>query len=264
VDTVLNYGIQSICYIDNRDFTGVNNLLPPGPFSYQQFIYSDAISVVPNVMFFLNTCLADGLFLYRCWVIYTYNNWVIAFPCLMYLASSATGIMTIYYQVLPPFAVLNPTGFSFSTACSTISLSLTVILTIMIAVRLILHERKIRRIMGTSTTAGGLYTVVAPIVAMLVESYTLYAINFLLFVGPWGAGSGVENVFFPILIETQVIAPFLIVLRVANRTAFTSDSLVNKTVSLIRFKSHRKSTGVHETLPDGTLMSSMETSFWLA
>ena len=60
VDTALNLGILSICYIDNRGFLG-NDRLPPGPAAYQFFIYSDAISVVPNFMFVLNTWLADGL-----------------------------------------------------------------------------------------------------------------------------------------------------------------------------------------------------------
>ena len=61
VDTAFNFDLQSICYIDNRNFSGVSGVLLPGPFSYQQFIYSDAINVIPNIMFLLNTCLADGL-----------------------------------------------------------------------------------------------------------------------------------------------------------------------------------------------------------
>lgn len=61
VDTALNLDLQSICYVDNRNFAGVSNVLLPGPFAYQQFIYSNPINVVSNVMFLLNTCLADGL-----------------------------------------------------------------------------------------------------------------------------------------------------------------------------------------------------------
>lgn len=61
VDTALNSDLQSICYVDNRDFTGVDRRLPSGPIGYQQFVYSAAITVVPNITFLLNTCLADGL-----------------------------------------------------------------------------------------------------------------------------------------------------------------------------------------------------------
>jgi hypothetical protein len=59
--TALNLDLQSISYIDNRDFPGNSSMFPPGPLGYQIFIYSKALNVVPTVMFHLNTCLADGL-----------------------------------------------------------------------------------------------------------------------------------------------------------------------------------------------------------
>ena len=61
VSTVMNLNLQSICYINDREFPGINDVLPPGPLAYQRFIYSRAISVVPNAAFILNTWLADGL-----------------------------------------------------------------------------------------------------------------------------------------------------------------------------------------------------------
>ena len=56
----MNLDIQSVSYIDNREFPG-NDALPPGPLGYQYLIYSKAISIVPNLMFLLNNWLADGL-----------------------------------------------------------------------------------------------------------------------------------------------------------------------------------------------------------
>ena len=53
--------LQSVSYIDNREFPGVDGLVPPGPLGYQLFIYSSAISIVPNLMVLLNNWLADGL-----------------------------------------------------------------------------------------------------------------------------------------------------------------------------------------------------------
>ena len=58
--TGIQLNIQSISYIDNREFPG-DDVLPPGPLGYQSLIYSEALSVVPNVMFLLNGCLAAGL-----------------------------------------------------------------------------------------------------------------------------------------------------------------------------------------------------------
>ena len=60
--TAMNLNIQSISFIDNREFPGVPDvLIPPGPFGYQLFIYSKVLSIVPNLMFLLNNWLADGL-----------------------------------------------------------------------------------------------------------------------------------------------------------------------------------------------------------
>ena len=61
VFTAMNLNIQSIAFIDNREFPGIEGVLPPGPLGYQWFVYSRALSVIPNVMFLLNNWLADGL-----------------------------------------------------------------------------------------------------------------------------------------------------------------------------------------------------------
>ena len=58
--TAMNLNLQSISYIDNREFPG-GGLLFSGPLGYQSHIYSKAMSVVPNAMFLLNNWLADGL-----------------------------------------------------------------------------------------------------------------------------------------------------------------------------------------------------------
>jgi hypothetical protein len=103
IGTALSLDLQSISYIDDRNFDGG---IAPGPLGYQLLISSDAINIVPNLMFILNQWLADGLLvssvfdsshpgllcwpllqLYRCYVIYSMSYWVIAFPVLMYIAS---------------------------------------------------------------------------------------------------------------------------------------------------------------------------------
>ena len=57
----MNLSLMSISYIDNREFPGVDAALAPGPAGYSALIYSQAIKVVPNIMFMLNNWLADGL-----------------------------------------------------------------------------------------------------------------------------------------------------------------------------------------------------------
>lgn len=105
VSIVIQLRLQSISYIDFREFPASDGSLYSGPFAYQYSTSYSGINAVPLVMFFLNNWLADGLLvnfvsssvirqgsnvglqLYRLSIIYVMNYWVIAFPCLMYLAS---------------------------------------------------------------------------------------------------------------------------------------------------------------------------------
>ena len=62
VQTALTLDIQSISYIDKREFPGVEDLqIPPGPFGYEAIISAEALTIVPSVAPILNNWLADGL-----------------------------------------------------------------------------------------------------------------------------------------------------------------------------------------------------------
>ena len=52
--------IESISFIDNREFPG-SNLFPPGPVGYQVLILDKAIGITPSVLAVVNNWLADGL-----------------------------------------------------------------------------------------------------------------------------------------------------------------------------------------------------------
>jgi hypothetical protein len=59
--TAISSNILSITFVDNREFPGVGDKLPPGPIGYQLLIYSEVISIISKLMFLLNNWLADGL-----------------------------------------------------------------------------------------------------------------------------------------------------------------------------------------------------------
>ena len=83
-----------------------------------------------------------------------------------------------------------------------ISLSFNVLLTLMIVIRLIFHAKTVRNAMGMAGVGG----LCKAIITMLVESCALYAVNSVLFIGLWSARNSAENIFLPILTETQVRA----------------------------------------------------------
>ena len=60
VVTAMNLHIQSISYIDNREYPGVGVSKDLGPYGYFLFIYYQAINVIPNAAYILNSWLADG------------------------------------------------------------------------------------------------------------------------------------------------------------------------------------------------------------
>ena len=56
----MNLDVQSLSYIDKREFPGAGVLFP-GPLGYEFLINSNVLTVLPDVMFTLNGWLADGL-----------------------------------------------------------------------------------------------------------------------------------------------------------------------------------------------------------
>ena len=101
------------------------------------------------------------------------------------------------------FAIL----FDFCVPCFSISVSLNVLFTLAIVVRLVLHRRNIKITTGVTSRANRIYRA---LITMLIESCTFYAVSAVLYLGPWGAQSFAADIFFPILTETQVRAVFLI------------------------------------------------------
>jgi len=108
-----------------------------------------------------------------------------------------------------------PGLYSNSILYLAISVSLNILLTLMIVIRLILHGRQIRATIGSAFGISGLYKTVS---TMLVESCALFAVSSLVVIGALAAyedswnpsifrpGSYTVDIFFPILAETQVRA----------------------------------------------------------
>ena len=123
--------------------------------------------------------------------------------------------MTLYYQCRG-WDGATVFGLSkFGIPYISISVSLNILLTLMIVIRLILYGRKIRAATGSLAGISGLYKTIS---TMLVESCALFTVSSVLVVGPlaayvynltpevWIIGACVVEIFFPILAEIQVRA----------------------------------------------------------
>lgn len=75
----------------------------------------------------------------------------------------------------------------------------------MIIIRLVRHSMMIRNALGPSTEASGTYET---IIVILVESFALYAINYILYLGLVYSVNEASDIFQPILGQVQVCASF--------------------------------------------------------
>jgi len=126
------------------------------------------------------------------------------------------GIVILYFQANKyGYTDLIPVHPHFGIPYLSISVSLNVLLTLMIVIRLILHGRNVRAATGSTAGITGLCKTVATI---LIESCALFAGTSLVVVAAliraadysdenFYSGSYVVDIFFPILAEIQVRAP---------------------------------------------------------
>ena len=94
-------------------------------------------------------------------------------------------------------------AFDFGLPYLSISVSLNILLTLMIIIRLVVYSRNIRTAMGVTGTSG----LCKAIATMFIESCALYAVSLVLV--PGLPGSGIVDAFLPVLAHTQVRGTFL-------------------------------------------------------
>jgi len=149
----------------------------------------------------------------------------------------------------------------FYTVNVSVSLSLNILLTLMIVVRLVLHGRNVRTATGSAGGISGLYKAIA---TMLIESCALFAVGSLLVIVPLFTDSPAANGFQPIFAELQasvfsqltpssalltsrrteqVIAPLLIIRRIANKSALTSDTINPGSIGSFKARTREELTG---------------------
>jgi len=240
VYTATKLNVQSVSFIDNREFPGIDGSIAPGPLGYL-WSNSRALCTVPNLMFLMSNWLADGLMVgslfnvVRVRVSNTYfpssstvvtwftprtpgsssspslctlplqaRIWVLHEPAFWAdVINIATGIMFFYRTWIPDATDWKSLNLRFSIPYFSISISLNILLTLMIIIRLVLHTRNTRTTATALVGVSGLYRTV---ITMLVESSALYAVSSLLVIGTYISGTCSADLFLPILAETQVCA----------------------------------------------------------
>jgi len=199
----------------------------------QQDVEGTAVwwEVVTDAGFVMNTWMTDGLLLYRCYLIWL-SSWMIAIlPALLYLGEVATGISFLVFSAHPNASYSTRQVKAFLDPYWCFSLVLNVIVSFLIAGRLLHYRHQQKKFLGPQHTRH--YTTIA---AVLVESAAIYigwvavALAFFIRNSVW------ENLFIPLLGLVQVIAPNLIIYRLITGRGFSyDDSKEIKAGSTIKF-----------------------------
>lgn len=233
--------VQSI-YIDNRNYPG-------GPWQYFLATQNLPVDVIFFATLFVLTFLSDILVLWRCWVIWTASGWtasgriaayvVTAFPTLLLLASFAMGTLWTLQSSQPGLSLYSKLPQAYGMSYYVISLTVNIIITILIIIRLLMYRRTILDVLPEEHARH--YVSIATI---MVESAALYSVLALIFIITYAVNNPMNQIFLTAASCAQQIASYLIIYRLADGRAWTKNTLdAQQTLPTMNFRSGQ----VHHT-----------------
>ncbi|KAH8091358.1 hypothetical protein BXZ70DRAFT_1067332 [Cristinia sonorae] len=200
----------------NEDAFVIHRDYPGGPGQFEQDQYSLPYNAGGSVVSMIGFWLADGLLVFRFCAIFGTRWWARVVPITLYVASIILSIFLLHEVVSPGGTIWAPAGVNFSLAYWSTSIAINIILTFSIVIYLVYMRFSLRKAMGPGHTSPYL-----SISAMLVESAFLYTVFALAFLIPLSKNSNVNLIFLQAIPQIQLIAPLLIILRVAQGRAWT-------------------------------------------
>lgn len=212
-------------YVDNRNYPG-------GPWQYflaTQYLPENVIFIAT---LFILTFLSDILVLWRCWVIWAASGQTIlaslavAFPALVLIGSFVVGVLWAHISSQPGLSLYSNVPIIYGTCYYALSLGVNVMLTVLIAARLLAYRRKVVSVLAADH--GSYYLSLASI---FVESAALYTVCALLFLITYAVDSPINQVFLGMTNSGQQIATYLIIYRIAEGSGFSRSAIESTTLN---------------------------------
>lgn len=207
--TICHAVIKTRALIDYRDFPG-------GPSAYLRTTYFSPPGAVALITGIFVNYATQGLMLYRCYVIFRDRVGFITIPLALFFSTKALGLALITKISQPMNTIWTSVHISlpyFILTCAS-----SVIVTILITTRLLLHRRKIdvlySKSYGKSHLGAG---------AILIESCALNAVFGLASVITYATRSPVSRLFVSSWAQIQFIASCLVIYRLAKKRAWTRE-----------------------------------------
>ncbi|KAH7911149.1 hypothetical protein BJ138DRAFT_1007227 [Hygrophoropsis aurantiaca] len=233
--TAFNARTIQLAYVNHKDFSA-------GPTVYDAMIYHELITILGTTTYVIANWMADALILWRFTMLYRelrYWMIVVAFPFIIFIGVIVTGFLVMIKSTRPGQSLYSKSAVAWAIPYYSLSLSLNVITTGLMAIRLYQHKRRLEKILGPGHAS--LYTTVT---AMLIESCALFALWSIITLVLYIIGNPDQFVFVCALSQVQIIAPLLIIFRVAQGKAWTR-STENNVMSTIQVA--RPSTNTQES-----------------
>ncbi|KAI0668256.1 hypothetical protein C8Q78DRAFT_980509 [Trametes maxima] len=189
--------------------------------------------------------LSDALLIYRMYVVWT-HRWVIAFPCILYVASIALGIIQLYASGEPNADFFAGKAAQFGTAYYATTISLNVLATCVICGRL-MHLGRVLEVARTTQGRGRGARRYTGTLAVVVESALPYSAAGIAFLVAYGMQSDISILFGAFYGMFTCISPQLIVLRIVTGSAWTKE-WATETISGMEFETLADSYGGMTTM----------------
>ncbi|KAJ6604234.1 hypothetical protein DFH09DRAFT_1300483 [Mycena vulgaris] len=205
-----------LIWVEHRDVLG-------GPAAYLSENLSAWYNTLGTVTGICMNFLADGLLLYRCYIIWGSSLKIVAFPILMYFGAMSMAILLIYESAIPGASFFSGDSVSFGVPYFWLTISMNIITTSLICGRLLSVRNRVRSILGEQYCQT--YTV-------LLESALPFTVLGII----WA--------------DFCAISPQLIILRVAMGKAWSKNTVASVTVSRLVFDHHAEKRNLSDNLND--------------
>ncbi|KAK7033854.1 hypothetical protein R3P38DRAFT_738877 [Favolaschia claudopus] len=190
--------------------------IPDGAIAYYAEIWI-WISIFKQALFATNNIVADGLVIYRCYIVWGFNIRVIIVPTIMLIATTVCGYLAVYNfsQVVPGEDVFVSNIAEWGTALFSLSLSTNIVVTSLIAGRIWWIARTTQRLMGTTTSRRKYQNAVA----IILESGAIYSVSLMTLLILYCSRTNAQYIVYDAQAQIMGIVPTLIILGDTSNTS---------------------------------------------
>lgn len=189
-----------------------------GPSRYEIGLWHDWASIAAMACYIISNCLADALILGRCMILLRNmknTRWLIPIPCSVFLVVIATSV-NLFVDTIDVSKSVDAMTKAYCIFV-VVDLTFNIITTSLIIACIMIHRTKLRKTIGTRVH-GREYN---NIIMMTTESCMISAISSIVYLVLYAMNNFVQYPFMVIQNQMQVIALFVLILRIIQGKAWT-------------------------------------------